>query len=64
MPSDDRVAQVLNALSGARAGFHSAIVSAAGEVEAWLGAHRASGNDRGRLAAERLVLARDLEEPP
>ena len=29
MPSDDRVMQILGALSGARSGFHSAVVAAA-----------------------------------
>ena len=40
MPSDERVAPVMKALAGSRAGFHSAVVTAVGEVEAFLTSHR------------------------
>jgi hypothetical protein len=54
MPSDDRVTQVVSALAGARSGFHSAVVAAAGEIEAYLATHGAPANDRPQLAAAEL----------
>lgn len=64
MPSDDRVMQILGVLSGARSGFHSAVVAAAGEIEAYLGSHRAPADDRGQLVAAELgVFGSDRIDP-
>ncbi len=54
MPSDERVAPVMKALAGSRAGFHSAVVSAAGEVEAYLMSHRSAGDGRGKAVSAEL----------
>lgn len=64
MPSDERVAPVMKALAGSRAGFHSAVVSAAGEVEAYLRSHRSAGDGRGKaVSAELGVFGSDRIDP-
>lgn len=54
MPSEDRGIQVFETLAGPRAAFHSALVSAAEEIEAYLGSRRAPRDGRGRQVAAEL----------
>jgi hypothetical protein len=54
MPSDDRIAQALSALKRPRDVFHSAVVSAVEEVNAFLSAQRAPADERAAQESDRL----------
>ncbi|HSJ07929.1 MAG TPA: hypothetical protein VK936_14595 [Longimicrobiales bacterium] len=54
MPSDDRIAQALSALKRPRDVFHSAVVTAVEEVNAFLAAQRAPADERAAQESDRL----------